>query len=175
MLPLVIELRRSTVPATSNDSRRVSRWRKIVSSSTRATWAPMQKCSPKPNARCGFGRRSIRNANGIVEHVLVAVRRPEVERDLLAGADRLAAQLVVLGGRAGEVADRAGPAQDLLDRVGQQLGLRPQLLPLVAVLGEREQPAADRVARGLVAGLDEELAVRDELLVGERLAVDLAA
>ena len=49
-----------------------------------------------------------------------------------------------------------------------------QPLPLVAVLGEREQAPADRVARGLVARLDEELAVRDELGVGERCAVDLA-
>ena len=105
----------------------------------------------------------------IVEHLLVAVRRREVERDLLAGADRRAPHLAVLGGGAGEVADRADPAQDLLDRVGQQLGTVAQLLPLVAVLGEREQPAADRVARGLVARLDEELAVRDELLLGERL------
>ena len=66
------------------------------------------------------------------------------------------------------------PAQDLLDRVGQQLGPRPQLVPLVAVLREGEQPAADGVARRLVAGLDEQFTVRDQLLVGERLAVDFA-
>ena len=38
---------------------------------------------------------------------------------------------------------------------------------------EREQPAADRVAGGLVAGFDDQLAVREELQLGERLAVDL--
>ena len=43
------------------------------------------------------------------------------------------------------------------------------------MLAEREQSAADRVARRLVAGLDEQLAVREELLLGERLAVDRAA
>ena len=102
----------------------------------------------------------------IVEHVLVAVRRREVQRELVAGrgssSPRTSQSSVAV---AGEVADRADPAQDLLDRVGQQLGLRAQLLPLVAVLAEGEQAAADRVARRLVAGLDEQLAVRDELLV----------
>ena len=59
----------------------------------------------------------------IVEHLFVAVRRREEQRDLLARADRLAAHLAVLGGDAREVDDRAHPAQDLLDRVGQQLGI----------------------------------------------------
>jgi hypothetical protein len=36
------------------------------------------------------------------------------------------------------------------------------------VLAEREPAAADGVASGLVAGFDEQLAVRKELLVGER-------
>ena len=58
---------------------------------------------------------------------------------------------------------------------GSSSGSVAQLLPLAAVLGEREQPAADRVARGLVAGLDEQLAVREQLHLGERLAVDLRA
>ena len=111
----------------------------------------------------------------VVEHVLVAVRRREVQRELVAGTDRHAAHFAVLGRDAREVADRAHPAQDLLDRVGQQLGIVPELLPLGAVLAEREQPAADRVARRLVAGLDEQLAVREQLLVGERLTVDRAA
>ena len=175
MLPLMIELRRSTVPDTSNDSRRASRWRKIVSSSTRATCAPMQKCSPKPNARCGFGRRSTRNANGSSNTSSSRFADAKYSASCSPARIFVAAHLAVLGGGAREVADRADPAQDLLDRVGQQLGAVAQLLPLAAVLGEREQPAADRVARRLVARLDEQLAVRDELLLGERRAVDLAA
>ena len=78
----------------------------------------------------------------IVEHVLVAVRRREVQRELIAGADRHAAHFAVLGRDAREVADRAGPAQDLLDRVGQQLGIVAQLLPLVA--GARRTRAGRR-------------------------------
>ena len=68
----------------------------------------------------------------VVEHVLVAVRRREVQRHLLAGADLHPADLAVLGRDAREVADRADPAQDLLHRVGEQLGAVAQLLPLGA-------------------------------------------
>ena len=57
---------------------------------------------------------------------------------------------------------------------GSSSGSVAQLLPLGRVLAEREQAAADRVARRLVAGLDEQLAVREQLLVGERRAVDRA-
>ena len=111
----------------------------------------------------------------VVEHVLVAVRRREVEGHLLPRPDRHTAQLVVRRGSPGEVADRAGPAKDLLDGVGEQIRIGAQLLPLVAVLAEREQTSAHRVARRLVARFDEELAVRDELFPVERLPVDLAA
>ena len=109
----------------------------------------------------------------VVEHLLVAVRRREVEGHLVAGSDRLAAERIVLGGDAGEVADRADPPQDLLHRIGHQLGTGAQLLPLGRMLAERQQTAADGVAGGLVARLDQQLAVEDELLPGERPAVDL--
>ena len=169
MLPLMIELRRSTVP---DDLERLQPREQVAEDrleldprDVRAHAEVLTEAEREVRVRAAIDAERER----IVEHLLVAVRRREVERDLLAGADRRAPHLAVLGGGAGEVADRADPAQDLLDRVGQQLGLVAQLLPLVAVLGEREQPAADRVARRLVARLDEELAVRDELLLGERL------
>src|SRR5439155_6716543 len=111
----------------------------------------------------------------ILEYLLVTVRRREVQGDPLAGADGCPAHLAVRGGGAREVADRAGPAQDLLHRVGHQLGVAAQLLPLVAVLAEGEQTPADRVARRLVPGLHQELAVGDQLLLVERLPLDLAA
>src|SRR5262245_65786362 len=53
--------------------------------------------------------------------------------------------------------------------------MRAQRLPLAAVLAEREQPPTDRVPRGLVARLDHELAVGEDLLVTERCAVDRGA
>src|SRR5450631_744868 len=109
----------------------------------------------------------------VVEHLLVAVRRREVQRNLLARVDRGPPHLAILGGGAREVADRADPAQDLLHRIREQLRTFSQLLPLAAVLGEGEQASADGVARGLVARLDEELAVRDELLCVQPGTVDL--
>ena len=81
--------------------------------------------------------------------------------------------LGVLHRGAGEVDDRRDVAQHLLDRAGEQVGFGAEALPLVAVLVEREETAADRVAGGLVAGLDDQLAVREQLHLGERLAVDL--
>ena len=147
-----------------------------VSSSTRARCAPMQKCSPKPNARCGFGSRSTRNANGSSNTVLVAVRRREVQRELIAGrgsSRRATSQSSV----ATRVKWLIGLTQRRISSTasGSSSGSVAELLPLVGVLAEREQAAADRVAGRLVAGLDEQLAVRDELLLGERRAVDRAA
>ena len=130
MLPLTIELSRSTGPDTSNDSSRVEQEAEDRLELDPRDCAPMQKCSPKPNARCGFGRRSTRNANGIVEHLLVAVRRREVQRHLLPRADRarrapsqssVAVRVKWLIGR--------DPAEDLLDRVGQQLRAGPAASP----------------------------------------------
>src|SRR5262245_47198263 len=114
-------------------------------------------------------------AEGVVEHVFVAVRRREVQRELVAGADLRVSELTVLGGDAREVADRAHPTQDLLDRVSDELASFAQHLPLFTVLAEGEEATADRVACRLVTGLDEQLAVRQQLRLCERLAVDGAA
>ena len=51
----------------------------------------------------------------LVEHGLVAVRRAVHQQDLVARADRLAVQLVVLGGGAAHVEDRRDPPDELLD------------------------------------------------------------
>src|SRR3954454_25284659 len=51
---------------------------------------------------------------GILEHVLVSVRRGEVDRNLLPRRDLHSVHLDVRGGNAREVADRAYPAQHLL-------------------------------------------------------------
>ena len=109
----------------------------------------------------------------VLEHIVVAVPGREEQRQLVALVDRHAVHLAVFHRGAGEVDDRRDVAQHLFDRAGEELGIALQALPLVAVLVEREQAAADRVAGGLVAGFDDELAVRQELHLGERLAVDL--
>src|SRR5260370_38428118 len=90
----------------------------------------------------------------VLEHVLVPVRRREVQGDDLAGGDRGPAHLAVLGGGAREVADRTGPAQDLFHRVWHELGVAAQSLPLVAILAESEEPAADTIAGRLVRAVN---------------------
>src|SRR5262245_10784336 len=101
----------------------------------------------------------------LVEDFLVAVRRREVERELVAGPDLPIAQDAVLRGDPREVTDRARPAQDLVDRVGHELGALAQALPLISVLTERQQSSADRVARDLVCRLLLELTKCDELFL----------
>ena len=111
----------------------------------------------------------------ILEHGFVAIRRREVQRHLVPSGDLHAADLAVFGRGAREVADRSDPAQNLFHGIGEQVGLRAEVLPLVGVLAERDQTSADRVARRLVAGLNEQLAVPHELGLGEGRAVDPSA
>src|SRR5436309_897031 len=111
---------------------------------------------------------------GIAPERLVAVRRVVPEDDLVAGADRLPAELRVVRRRAPEVDHRRGPAHDLLDRGRRdalEVGHPPRALG--GEVGERPHAVADRVARRLVAGDHEEDEERPELLAGEALPVDL--
>ena len=123
----------------------------------------MQKCSPMPNARCGFGWRSMRNANG----------SSNTSSSRFADAKKIAScspsGIFTPRTSASSVAIRVKWMIGLTQRSisstasGSSSGLVAQLLPLAPVLGEREQTAADRVARGLVARLDDQLAVHEEL------------
>src|SRR5262249_35602720 len=51
-------------PARCRSGRRRSSSPNITCSSSRASDAPMQKCGPKPNARCGFGSRCTSKRSG---------------------------------------------------------------------------------------------------------------
>jgi hypothetical protein len=97
----------------------------------------------------------------IGEHLFVAVRGGVEHRHRLALRDALAAQRVVGGGGAREVDHRRGPAQDLLHRRVEQAPVFAQPLPLAGVFEQRQQAAADRVARRLVAGRRDDEAERD--------------
>src|SRR6185503_670035 len=80
-----------------------------------------------------------REAERIVEHLLVAVRRGIEQAQVVARADLFAADLDVLGGGAAELDHGRGPAHDLLDRRVDERRVRAQALPLLGVLEEREQ------------------------------------
>src|SRR4029079_15892211 len=62
-----------------------------------------------------------------------------------------------------------------VDRDRQPRGMLPQRVPRLRMLTEREEPTADRVAGGLVPGLHQQLAVEEQLLVGERRTLERAA
>ena len=66
--------------------------RSISAISSRARWAPRQKCGPMPNATCGFGSRRRSRRVRVGEHRRVAVGRAEPDHDLVAGPDLLVAE-----------------------------------------------------------------------------------
>ena len=65
-----------------------------------------------------------------------------------------------------------GPAQDLLDRGRQERGIGGEPGALGGVLAEGEHAAGDGIAGRLVAGEDEQVAEVEDLLIGQRFAID---
>ena len=88
MLPLTAELRRSTGPATSNDVQareQVPEDRlELDAGEVRAHAEVLAEPEREVRVRAAVDAERER----IVEHLLVAVRRREVQRELIAGADR---------------------------------------------------------------------------------------
>ena len=109
----------------------------------------------------------------IAEHRLVEVRRFEHQHDLLAGFQRRAVELGVGGQRAAHVLHRRRPAQHLLDRPGQQIRLRHERLPLIAVTQQLLGAARQRVAGGLVAADQDQQCLEHDLVIRHPLALDL--
>ena len=72
------------------------------------------------------------------------------------------------------VVDRRGPAHDLLDGRGHELGVAPQQRELVRVVDQRAHAAGERVLGGVVAGGEGDQVVAEGLERTHRLAVDLA-
>ena len=103
------------------------------------------------------------------ERQRVAVRRALPDLHLLPGLDPTSAELHVarrgpaLGWR------RRGPAHHLLDRRRQQPSRSARSrLHLVRMLDQRQQPACDRVARGLRTGAEQQAEEEVQLEVGHR-------
>ena len=165
---------RSTSPAGSSAVKRSSSASSMAEISMRASAAPRQKCGPKPSATSWFGSRPTSNCVGVrTELVLVAVGRRVEQQQRIAGRDLDAADLGVAGGGAHERDHRRGPAQHLLGRGVEQRAVVDEALPLIGALGERGDAAGDRVTCRLVARDQQLVEEHHELVVAERLAVDL--
>ena len=105
------------------------------------------------------------------ELLLVEVGRDQPGDDLVALADADAVQLGVGRGRAAEVDHGRAVAHDLVGGGAHQLGLLPQPLHRLRVVHQRLHAVGDRLARGLVAGHDQQQEHGVELLLGQPVAV----
>src|SRR3546814_8088913 len=75
---------------------------------------------------------------GILEHGLVAIGREIPQRQLVALADFLPLDLIILRRGAAHMRERSLPADDLLRRIGDQIGIALQLRALVGKLRSEE-------------------------------------
>jgi len=110
----------------------------------------------------------------ILEHRVVAVRREDAERHLVARVQLLAVQLALLHAVAEQEPDGRIVAQRLLDRDGHEVAVGAQPLVQRRVVRDRPEEVPDEVARGLVARDEQEHELGARLDVGEDAAVDLA-
>ncbi|CAB4945139.1 unannotated protein [freshwater metagenome] len=110
---------------------------------------------------------------GVLVALRVAVGRRVPQRDLVAGLDLRAVELQVLRRGAAEVRERREHPQRLLDRAGREGGVVDQHLQLVGVL--HQGPHGRGVGRfgGVVAGRHHEDEPGEDLLVAQRVAVDV--
>ena len=142
--------------------------------SSRATFMPAQACAPWPNATCRLGLRAMSSASGSANCAgsRFAAPTPSVTKSP-AGSSRVAER-----DRRGEQAvvqlQRALEAQQFLDRAVDQRRLALQALELAALREQRVHAVADQVGGGLVAGVEQEDAVVQQLGLAEALAVVLA-
>ena len=88
------------------------------------------------------------------------------------GRDLDAAELDRLGRHPERrVRDRRGEAHELLDGVGDAAGIVAQDAPLVRMVEQRDDAVADQARRGVVAGDDQLEEARQQLLLGQAVAV----
>ncbi len=108
---------------------------------------------------------------GILEHRVVAIGRGVEQDQVLALAQGLAVELHVLEHGAPHVVHGRGPADHLFDRLLGEIRVLAEQVELVGVLQERGHAAGDRVARGVVAGGEDDQVVAEGLDRTHRLAV----
>ncbi len=109
----------------------------------------------------------------VVEDALVPVGRRQPEHHLVAGLDGPAVDLDRPDRGAHDVRRGGRPPQHLLHRGRQQVPVRRERLPLAGALKEGEHAARRRDARVLGAAHQQVVAVEDDVVRAEPLAVHL--
>ena len=113
-------------------------------------------------------------ALGVRELLRIAVGAAYQGQERLPGAYLFAIEFQAFDGNPARCLDRSLVAEDLLDSAADQSGLAAQTVHLLGVAQQREQPVADQVACGFVAGHEQQHALRDQFVVGQFVAVFLA-
>src|SRR6266852_2800926 len=85
----------------------------------------------------------------IVEHLLVAIPRGQPQRQHVALANTLAAELDRARRSPRDMCNRTAPAQNLLNRCRHQRWIVDQLCAFGGMLDQRQQSAGNRIPRGL--------------------------
>ena len=104
---------------------------------------------------------------------LVVVGGPDDEQHGLACLEGFTVELDVVRQRPVHVLRRVVEAQRLLDRVGDERRIVDEERTLLGMLGQQLDRVGEQLRRRLVAGDDEQDAEAEQLLLGERSAVDL--
>ena len=112
--------RRTGSPPSSSDDVRSSSAPNDACSSTRASGAPMQKCTPAPKEMCGLSARPTSRVSGSAKTAGSRLAEPSSAAIFWPALDRDPADLDVLGGGALEQLQRGVEAHQLLDRRRQQ-------------------------------------------------------
>ena len=131
--------------------------------SMRASELPAQVWMPKPKARWRFGSRRMSSRSGSGNCAGIAVGRADAEMHIGAGRHGDVADAGVGDGAAVAELVRAFHAQEFLDRGVDRLRMGGELAHRVGMAEQQIDAVADQVGGGLVAGVEQEDAVVQQL------------
>ena len=130
---------------------------------------------PPPKAMWRLTSRSKRTSSRVGELGLVGVGRADHDDDVIALVHRATRQLGVLHRHAGHHHDRGLPAEELLDGVGDDVGVLDELAAVLGVLRQEGEHAVERGGDRVEPGDQEQEADVEDVLAAEAVAVDLGA
>ena len=141
--------------------------------SIRASAAPRQKWMPWPNARWRLSVRSRSSLVRLLELARVPVGGIDHQEDAIAAPDHAAVDRHVLAGHPHHCLAGAIVAEQFLHGGRRERGILPPGSRLGRVAEQCESAVADEVRRRLVAGEEEQHAVRHEFVLAQRLSSSL--